>query len=86
MNDLPNYDFDACKFVFCKTNKYGYAKYDTNSYSTSSQFACTTVTLKISAMNVTVLDDNSEVIVIPVSATFRSVWKIPRVRGVTMNF
>jgi len=63
MNDLPNYDFDACKFVFCKTNKYGYAKYDTNSYSTSSQFACKTVTLKVAAMNVTVLNDNSEVIV-----------------------
>ncbi len=63
MNELPHYDFDACKFVFCKTNKYGYAKYETNSYSTSGSSACTTVTLKITAMHVTVLDANSKVIV-----------------------
>lgn len=63
MNELPAIDFDACKFVFAKTDKYGRAKFETNLYSTSSYYGQSEVMLQVSAMSVRILNANSELIV-----------------------
>ncbi len=63
MKDLPAIEFDACKYVFAKTDKYGRAKFDTNWYSTASNLASQDVVLKITAMSVVVLDEKSRVLV-----------------------
>lgn len=63
MNNLPKYEFDPCKFIFAKTNKYGYVKFDNNSYSTAGNYAGKEVVLKVSAMHISVLDDKSNALV-----------------------
>jgi transposase len=63
MKPLPRYEFDACQYVMAKTNQYGMTKFQTNSYSTSGTSANRSVTLKINAHHVTVLDEKMQPVI-----------------------
>jgi hypothetical protein len=54
---LPRYPFETSRHVLARTNAYGMAKLDTNSYSTGGYLARREVTLKVGAHTVTVLDE-----------------------------
>lgn len=62
LKPLPKYEFDACKYVMAKTNQYGMAKFQNNSYSTGGTLAKSIVTLKVNAYHVDVLDDKMHVV------------------------
>lgn len=57
MKPLPRYPFEVSRHVLARTNAYGMAKLDTNSYSTGGYLARREVTLKVGAHTVTVLDE-----------------------------
>lgn len=63
MLPLPEYEFDACRYVYARTNQYGMARFQNNSYSTAGNLAKTEITLKVSAHHVTVLDDKMKIVV-----------------------
>lgn len=63
MNNLPKYEFEACKFIIAKANKYGYVKFETNSYSTAGNYEGKKTVVKVSAMQIAILDDDSNVVV-----------------------
>ena len=56
LKPLPRYPFEVSRYVLCRTNAYGMAKFTKNSYSTAGHLARNEVTLKVGAHTVTVLD------------------------------
>lgn len=62
-HDLPRYPFTACRYVTARTDHYGMARFATNRYSTAGECRQTTVTLKLEAHHVTILDQHMQVIV-----------------------
>ncbi len=62
-HDLPPYPFTACRYVPARTDHYGMARFATNRYSTAGHLRQTTVTLKLEAHHVTVLDSRMQVVV-----------------------
>ena len=57
MKALPHSPFESSRYVLARTNAYGMAKFDANSYSTGGYLARCEVTLKVGAHTVTVFDD-----------------------------
>ena len=60
---LPRYPFEVSRRIVARTNAYGMARFDTNSYSTGGNLARSEVTLKIGAHRVTVLDGRMQEVV-----------------------
>lgn len=63
MNALPRYPFDGDQYVLARTNQYGLARYQTNSYSTGGRLARQEVTLRVGAYTVTVYDSRMKEVV-----------------------
>lgn len=63
MNALPRYPFDGDRYVLVRTNQYGLARYQTNSYSTGDRLARQEVTLRVGAYTVTVYDSRMKEVV-----------------------
>ena len=63
MNHLPKYEFEACKYTLAKTNKFGYVKFETNSYSTTGSYESKKIVIKATAMQVVLYDNDSNFLV-----------------------
>lgn len=60
---LPDYRFDACRYVPARTDNYGFAKFNTNRYSTAGHLRRCDVTLKVSAYTIDILDEKMQLMV-----------------------